>query len=250
MILAFAYWQRGRLWAAGAALAGSLYIKLFGIAVALCWMVFPRRAKSLAAAAAVIGALALLPLVLTSPGNLLQQYQNWFTTLEAEFPRSEGISMMGMLHAWFGLTGRKTTVVLIGGLALVAPLIRWRSYSDDQFRFGLLSSILIWVVLFNHRAESATFVIATCGIALWFVTRPMTRLNTTLVIATLILSGFANSEIMPEWVQQHILEPYRTKAVPALLVWLKIQYELWTTKPRSQPAQQRLNEAPELRLAA
>jgi glycosyl transferase family 87 len=235
MILTFVGWERGRLLAAAIALALSLYIKIFGVAVALLWIAFPHRFKSLLWIALAVSVLGLAPLLLTSPENLWQQYHNWFSMLHDEFPQSEGISAMGILHAWFGLTGHKTLTLLIGSLILLAPLIRVNRYDDLQFRLGLLASALIWVVLFNHRAESATFVIATAGVAVWFVSRPITPLNIALAVLTMVLSGFSSNELMPKWLQQHFLEPYHLKALPSLLVWIKLQGELWSPALPEQP---------------
>jgi hypothetical protein len=239
MILTVACWQRKWQLAAAVALSLSFYIKIFGLAVALLWFTFPQKAKSLPWCLLAFVLLGLAPLALTTPENLWHQYQNWFVMLGDEFPRSEGISVMGLLHAWFGLAEHKRLIIIIGGILLVAPLLQMRRYRDSQYQLSLLASTLIWVVLFNHRAESATFVIATTGVAIWFVSRPITPANIALVILTLVLSGFSSSELMPEWLQRHVLEPYHFKALPSLLVWFKLQCELWTPVFSTQPCRDR-----------
>jgi len=62
----------------------------------------------------------------------------------------------------------------------------------------------------------------------WFVSRPVTWLNIALAILTVALSGFSSNELMPQWLQRHVLEPYHLKALPSLLVWMKLQRELWS----------------------
>ena len=227
MILTVVCWEKQRPLGAGLMLALSLYLKIFGIGVLLLWVLYPQKLKTVVGGVIAAVALFFLPLALTPFDLLIQQYQNWLQMLGAEFPTSEGISVMGMLHAWFGISGYKSLTILMGGMILAAPLLRFKQYEKQSFRLGMLASVLMWVVLFNHRAESPTFVIATAGVAIWFVSRPVTRLNIGLMLFTLLLSGFSSSEIMPAWLQKNVLEPYQLKALPCLLVWLKLQTELW-----------------------
>ena len=134
---------------------------------------------------------------------------------------------MGIMEACFGMTGHKSLTVLMGGLILIAPLARRSQYSNQQFRLGLLASVLLWVVLFNHKAESPTFVIASCGVAVWFCSRPITAVNIGLVVFAQILTGFSTSDLFPQWLQDEWVAPYHLKAVPCLAVWIKLQAELW-----------------------
>lgn len=107
---------------------------------------------------------------------------------------SLGMSVMGLLTAWFGITGHKTITVVIGGLILLSPLLRRSQFKSLRFRLGMLASVLMWVVLFNHKAESPTFVIATAGVAVWSASRPVTA-NIALVVLTVLLSGFSSSDL-------------------------------------------------------
>jgi hypothetical protein len=232
MIFTVIAWERERLAAAAVAVAMSFYLKIFGLAAAMLWIVYPHKFRSLVWCVLATVAIGCLPLLLTSPSNTIDQYSNWFTLLNTEYPASEGISVMGILHAWFGYQGSKLLVVAIGGIMLVAPLLHWRRHGELEYRLGLLASAMIWVVLFNHRAESATFIVATTGVAIWFVSRPITRLNIALMTMTVLLSGFSSNDLVPDWVQLQVIDKYHLKALPALLVWLKIQTELWT--PGSQ----------------
>jgi hypothetical protein len=235
MILTLVYWERGWLGRAALAVASSIYIKLFGVAVLLLWPAWPGKKKSLVWLAVAMLGLAAAPLLVTSYGNLIDQYRNWLAILEEEYPASEGISVMGILHVWFGMTGHKGATLLVGAVILAAPLLRFDQYVSQLYRLRLLASTLIWVVLFNHRAESATFVIATTGVAIWFVSSSMSRWNVGLVAATIVLSGFSSSDIMPQWVQQHLLEPYHVKALPSLIVWLQLQVEMWRAPRPANP---------------
>jgi hypothetical protein len=85
---------------------------------------------------------------------------------------------MGWLKQWFGLKPNKNLVLMLGlGMQCIPLLILivkqklWRNGSlkrlnpDSLDRWQILfaASWLIWMVIFNHMAESATYVIAVGG---------------------------------------------------------------------------------------
>jgi hypothetical protein len=237
MILTVAYWEKNRLIAAATALALSFYIKIFGVAVALLWIMYPHKGRSAVSIVGVGLALALPPLLVTSPELLVEQYRNWGRMLGEDHAASLGDSVMGMLEAMLGLRGHKVITVMIGGLLLVAPLLRVSQHANPKFRLGMLASTLLWVVIFNHKAESPTFIIASCGIAVWFCTRPSTKLNIGLLASAIVLTGFSSSDLFPDWIQDQWFAPYHIKALPCLAVWLKLQWDLWhETLPAAEEA--------------
>ena len=53
----------------------------------------------------------------------------------------------------------------------------------------LLASIMIWVVIFNHRAESPTFIIAITGVALWYYAQQQKPENYVLLVLAFVFHG-------------------------------------------------------------
>lgn len=228
MILAVAYWERARWWSAGSALAMSFYIKLFGAATGILWIMYPRRGRSLLAIAGTLAVWGLLPLLATSPSLLVWQYQNWGEMLRQDHAASLGTSVMGIMEVWFGLSGHKSWTVMAGGALLVLPLTRIKQHAAPGFRLAMLASVLLWVVLFNHKAESPTFVIAAAGMAIWFCSQPYSRINAALVALMLVVTSFGASDIYPNWMQNQWIYPYHLRVFPPLFIWIKLQTELWT----------------------
>jgi hypothetical protein len=102
-------------------------------------------------------------------------------------------------------------VQLAGTLLLLLPLAtRRRSWSEVQFRRLFLCSLLVYMVLFNHKAQRSSFVIATTGIVIWWVASPRALWRT-------VLMGFSLVGL---------------EAVPCLLVWVVMQVELLTMSER------------------
>jgi len=83
---------------------------------------------------------------------------------------------MRILSDWFGSAAPNWTIQLAGTLLLLLPVaLRRDQWADGRFRQLFLCSLLVFLVIFNHQAESPSFVIATCGIAIWYVSSPSPR---------------------------------------------------------------------------
>ena len=86
-----------------------------------------------------------------------------------DYAGSAGLSVMAWLQSWFHLNPPRAIVTLVGMALFCWPLMQVERYRDFNFRLLFLCNVLIWVVIFNHKAESSTYVIAICGVALWLL---------------------------------------------------------------------------------
>lgn len=227
IILAFVALERGRAWRAAFAVALGAAVKIFPLA-ALTFAVPRRRTLRTGLAAAVIGALLLvLPLLVTSPATLAAQYRSWHA-IESLDTGQRWFSVMELVHRWTGADWPNWTVQLVGTVALLAPLALRRDRWDDlAFRRLYLCSLLGYVVLFNHQAERASFVIAFAGMAIWFASEPRTAWRTALFGAAFITMPLMSTLIpVPAVLKSPTAMVYRL-TVPTLAVWLVMQWQLW-----------------------
>ena len=186
--------------------------------------------------AAVAIALVALPLIAIPPQEFALQYRSWLALL-AKDAANRGPSVMGILYDWFGLAWPNWPVQLAGTIALLCPLaLRQERWQDPAFRLLFLCSLLVYLVIFNHRAESAMFVVATTGVAVWWVTAPRARHRDVLMALTFLLVSVTSLEIVPSWVRNQWVTPYDLKAVPCLLAWLVMQAELLGRTTAARPA--------------
>src|SRR5262249_12786005 len=81
------------------------------------------------------------------------------------------------------------------------------------------SSVLIWVVIFNHLAESPTFVIAMFGAALWGVLEPPSAARAVGLVLTLSLTSLSSTDLVPRPLRRAIIRPYGIKALPSFVLW-------------------------------
>ena len=133
---------------------------------------------------------------------------------------------MSWLKIWVGISYPKIWIVGVGALIFCMPFLKLKSFGDQNFRLFFLSSILIWVVIFNHNAESPTFVIAMSGVGLWFFIGEKTILNTVLVMLAFIFTSMSPMGIFPQWFYDQLVDPYVLKGSFCVIVWFKILSDL------------------------
>ena len=181
----------------------------------------------------------LLPLIIISPGHLIAQYQNWFhqmagvhqgedTGVYSNVPKP--LSVMGWLKTWFHLNPPGIYIQLGGAVLLLLPLLRTGLYNLVRFRYFLLSSILIFCVIFNHLAESPSYVIAALGLAIWFAWEKKNPVSSVLMGLAYVFTVLIATDIFPEYIRHNYGIPYVWKAVPCILIWFWIQYRMLFTR--------------------
>jgi Protein of unknown function (DUF2029). len=227
-ILAFLFLEKRNYFVAALLVVFSAYIKLFGIVAFALFLLYPDKWKSALYSIFWFVLLGVLPLITVSAHQLTFLYSSWGKLLAADHSASLGLSVMGWLNSWFSLNPSKNIVVVIGILLFLLPLIRINKYKNLYFRMLLLSSILIWMIIFNHKAESPTFVVAVSGIAIWFFSQEKkTVLSKVFLIATIAFTCLNTSDIYPGFVRDWFFD-YTIKAVPCILVWGVVIYEMMT----------------------
>ena len=206
-------------------IALSVFVKLFGVFALVPCLLCQGRKKFLAYATAWGLIMAALPLIAVPPAQLLALYRGWYATVRAFSEARLGLSVMGFLRAWFHLDIPQTYVVLAGALILVAVALRGPR-RDPRFRLLTAASVLIFVTIFNYAAESPTFVLAATGCALWYFYQARTPANLTLLIAVFLFTCLSSTDLVPRALRREFLETYVVKAVPCILVWIKLQYDM------------------------
>lgn len=226
IILAFVALERGRAWRAAFAVALGAAVKIFPLA-ALTFAIPRRRAVRTGLAAAAIGAVLLaLPLLVTPPATLMAQYRSWHA-IESLDTGQRWFSMMELVHRWTGADWPNWPVQLAGTLALLAPLALRHRWDDVRFRRLYLCSLLVYVVLFNHQAERASFVIAFAGMAIWYASEQRNAWSTTLFGVAFVTMPLMSTLVpVPAILKSPTAMVYRL-TVPTVAVWVVMQWQLW-----------------------
>jgi hypothetical protein len=229
IIAAYGCLQRNKYIWATLWLVTATYIKVYG-AIGFCLFLFyPGKPRFILYALMWTIIFALLPLIATPFHTLVWQYENWATLMKADAVASNGVSVSGWLNSWFGVNARGYTT-LAGAMLFLLPFFKFKLYRTDVYRLLILASMLIWIIIFNHKAESPTYIIAMAGVAIWYFAMPHTRWRTLLFWIAFIFTSLGTTDLFPPYVRLHILIPYTIKAVPCILVWCAVTVDLLTRK--------------------
>lgn len=225
IVLAFDALERHRAWRAALFVGLGACVKIFPLA-ALTFAIPRRRAVRAGIAAGVGGAaLVLLPLAVLSPSELAAQYASW-RAIEASDAQQRWFSLMELVHRATGLAWPNWPLQLLGTLALVAPLaLRRERWDEARFRLLYLCSLLLYVALFNHQAERASYLIAFTGATIWFAAEPRTRERTMLYGIAALTIPVMSTLVPGAWLRSPGMMTYRL-ALPCLLIWLVLQRDL------------------------
>jgi hypothetical protein len=236
MILAWGGFERGHTWRPAMAIATATLVKLFPVVMLTVAVFRPRRIRSGVIFAAILLVFAALPLLVTPPATLAMQYRSWHAILRrdaapvAQLGTGGGAvyaGIMGQLRLWWGVHWPNWPVQLAGALVLFAPLVVRRSeFGSLQFRCLVLASILVFCVLFNHKAESPSFSIAMIGMAIWFAVSERAWWRTALMAASFVVVNLMSTDLMPRAWYHGWYVPHLVKTIPLIPVWVVMQLEL------------------------
>jgi hypothetical protein len=225
MIIGCAELERRRELRAALAVALGTAIKIFPIVAAAFSVFRPTRLPRFAASSAIVAVVLIAaPLLFISPIDLWSQYHSWMAVQGAD---EGGYSVMEHLRIWFGVGWANWPVQIAGAGILLAPVVRMSHWAQPRFRLLFLASVLMFSVLFNHGAESPSFVIALAGVAIWFAVSVRDRFAWGVLTIVVIGTVLSSSDAMPTGLRREIFQHYRLKTLPVLLVWALTQVQLW-----------------------
>jgi hypothetical protein len=235
IILAFALAERSKYFLSTLCIVFSFYIKLYGGLAFVLYLFYPNKLRIFGWSLFWMLLFAALPLVVVDAHQLAFLYRSWLKLLLDDRSASLGLSVMGLLQSWFHWNVSKNILTLAGMLLFVLPLIHIRHYKDPAFRLLYLASVLIWMVIFNHKAESPTFIIVMSGIGIWYFSQPPDLFNRVLMILAFFLISMSVSDLVPSVIRNGIVRPYGIKAVMGVVIWGKIVYELLFLRYKRAP---------------
>lgn len=218
-------------------IAAGLFTKIYG-GVALLFFLFSRHKPRFILY--FIGwsvVLFCLPMVLSSPAFVWQSYHDWVHALAVKNAKNisgvaaanaQDMCVMGIVRRVFHPGGFKDWMVMIPAAALIAlPLLRFKAYASEVFRASYLALLLITVVIFSTASESATFVIAVSGAAIWMgiQRKPLEPWKLVLLVLVLLITSLATTDLVPRVLRRPI-KFYSLKALPPFLIWMAIIAQL------------------------
>jgi hypothetical protein len=226
IILAFGLCERQRLFLAALCLVITVYIKIFGFVAFSLFLFYPGKIKMALYTLFWMIVLFVMPLIAIDFYQLKFLYKSWGVMLSQDHSVSQGLSVMGWLESWFSIKANKLWLAFSGAILFLIPFVKINRYKNYGFRLLGLCSVLIWIVIFNHKAESPTFIIAMAGASLWYFMRRRGIVDTLLFLCAILLTTLSPTDLFPPVIRKSLIEPYVLKAVPCILIWGKIIFEM------------------------
>lgn len=235
LIILSATWiyRRKEVSSALAILVGT-FVKLYGI-VGLSAFFFVRNNAKFIFALLLGGTLFfVLPMIWSGADFTIQSYADWYASLSLKNSLNQSLtsrqdySVMGLFRRSFSDATLPTLPFLLGGLVLFGlPYLRVKEFQNRAFQLMILASTLLFTVLFSSGSESPTYIIAVAGVGVWFLLKKKpSMLDWALLIFVLLITCFGFSDLFPKTFKENVMVRYALKALPCLLVWLKIVFEL------------------------
>ena len=221
------------IWAACFIMLGT-FVKLYGI-VGLAFFFFSKhKVKFLLALLGWALVMFVAPMAISSPDYIISQYVGWWDSLSAKnaeniFSGGQNISLLGMVRKISGCASYSDLWLILGGLIIFGlPYLRIAQYNYKAFRYALLASVLLFVVLFSTGSESSTYIIAFVGVGIWYWSVPWKRSkwDIALMVFAFILTSFSPSDLFPAYLRKEFVQPYALKALPCAIIWFKLSYEM------------------------
>jgi hypothetical protein len=226
-ILAYLAMEKKKIGVASFLIILSSFVKPFGLVALSLFLFYPQKWKAICFSLLWFSLFLVLPLIIISPTELFTLYESWGILLKNDHDISYGLSIMSWLHSWFGIEA-KYWALFTGIILFMLPLLRYKSFIYKSFRQLFLASVLIWVVIFNHKAESPSYIIAISGVAIWF-SQSYNKVNMVLVVVCFLFTILSPTDLFPKFIREHYFVPYSVKVVPCIIIWMKILYELLFT---------------------
>lgn len=213
-----------------------VFVKIYGIVGLTQFFFIKNKAKFILSGIGIAILFFVLPMAYSSPQFVIQCYSDWFQSIVEKnnenqvLGNMQDISLMGFVRRILGDASISNLVFLAFGLPLFAlPYIRIKQYKHYAFQLMILASTLLFLVLFSSSSESPTYIIAVTGVLIWFfLQKERTPLIIGLLVFVVIFTCFSTSDLFPKFVKENYIIKYSLKAVPCIVIWLRVTYELLT----------------------
>jgi hypothetical protein len=230
ILFTFISLRKGRPAEAAVSTVLAASIKIFGAMCGLFFLFFRRKGSYILWGILLLAVSQALPLLFISPAELKAQYLSWFRMMSEDHTDAVGLSLMHLVSALFSVQFNFTPVQIAGLLITLLPLVRISRYADTGFQLRYLASVLLALILFNHKAESPTFIIAVVGCAIWYCLSKKTTWEKVLLSLMLVLTCLSPTDLVPAFLKEEFFVKYSLKVLPCVIIWLVLQVEMFSVR--------------------
>ncbi|RZK21309.1 MAG: DUF2029 domain-containing protein [Pedobacter sp.] len=205
------------------------FVKLYGV-VGLVFFFFSKQKK------AFVGWLFfwaifffLLPMLFASPHFVIHSYVDWKNSLVEKnlsniLGAATDISIMGFFRQLLHYPQLSNMLFLTcGGLIFLLPFRFTNFYQNRKFQLMILSSVLLFPVLFSTGSEDCTYIISITAVGIWYVIEKNRSAKNVLLPVLLFITCNFPLLIFPVFAKAHPLS-LSILSLPYFIVWLRVIY--------------------------
>lgn len=236
LLLSFHYIETKKdHWAAFWIVIGTL-TKIYGV-LGLAFFFFSKNKMRLVLSGIAWTLLLFVaPMAISSPEFIVGQYAEWITTLADKNELNaaslyQNISLLGIVRHVSGNNNYSDLWLIVPGIiAFCAPYLRFAQYKAKAFRLMFLASAAMFICLFSTGTESSGYIIALVGVVIWYACVPWerNRWDIALMVLVFVLTSMSPSDLFPKYIRVNFVQPYSLKALPVVIVWVRLIYEMLT----------------------
>ena len=219
-------------WRASLSLFASVFIKIFGVLALMLLPLFATKQRVFNLiwsfgwrSLLVTGAMLLAPALFVGFDSLVFQYEAWFALLKADSSVTYGFSFLQVLHlitTW----DFPVTYVQAPAAILLAICVWIARRGGAKTRELALVAVTYFLVVFNHRSESPTFIIPMVGFALHQAHIPNPLLRRLLIGFSLLMVSIFYSDLVPTQFKHSVANLYAFKVWPFLILYPMACYQM------------------------
>lgn len=219
------------LWSSMLIVLGT-FVKLYGVMGLAFFFFVKNKPRFILYSALWAVVFFILPMFFSSPLTIFESYQEWFITLAEKnltntTQGSVPISIIGFFRSLiYDYDIPNLAFLMPGAFIFLIPFVKWSSFKGKTFGLLILSSALLFPVLFSTSSEDCTYVISIIGVGLWFAHERDNQLRKVLLPTLLVLCCNFPLLFFPVWAHKHPLS-LAILSLPFFIVWLRIIYLAW-----------------------
>ncbi len=202
-----------------------IYFKVYVVTAGIWWIIGKHKVRFLLFGLVWALLFFLIPLVWVDIEQLLFLYQQWWQKMQQHSQRSS-LSIIGLLQILVPSI-QQVYIMLFGLIVTLGLLLKHDIYKTGKQQWLFLAHLLLFTILFNPASESPTYLIAVTGVAMWWWFSDRTKLDLLLLICVLLGTSFITTDLVPAVWRSNYVYPYHLKAIPCVMVWIKLSYDLY-----------------------
>lgn len=220
-----------------------IFVKLYGIIGFTFFLLSKYRTRYVLYAIGWGLLFFTLPMLFSSPEFVLHSYVEWFSALtekNAINVSGEGIDMsiMGFFRALFQAPHLSNGILIsFGALLFMIPLANVKHYGKQKYQLLILSSTLLFPILFSTGAEDCTFIISIAGVGIWYILEKNKLLKNVLLPVLLVVACDFPMLIFPAFAKSHPIL-LSMLSFPYFLVWIRVLYKAFRYEAVFQESRQ------------